>query len=278
MTLIDAHHHFWHPARGDYGWMPDDDPVLSRPYGPADLASALAATGAARTVLVQAAPSTAETEYLLGIADATDHVAAVVGWIDFDDPGQIDTLRRLARHPKFVGVRPMIQDIADDGWMLRDEVQWAYRAICDLDLTFDALGFPRHMANFSALLDRYPGMRTVLDHCLKPQLQGHDATSFAFWAEGMSRLAEGSGAFCKLSGLVTEAASLPPDDLLRPYTDHVLAVFGADRVMWGSDWPVARLRCEYADWYDTALRLSAHLSDAARAALFAGTAAAFYRI
>lgn len=108
MTQIDAHHHFWNPARGDYGWMPADDPVLSRAYGPADLARGLAATGVTRTVLVQAAPSTAETEYLLGIADATDHVAAVVGWIDFEDPRQIDTLRRLARHPKFVGVRPMI--------------------------------------------------------------------------------------------------------------------------------------------------------------------------
>lgn len=108
MTRIDAHHHFWNPARGDYGWMPADDPVLSRTYGPADLAPGLAATGIGRTVLVQAAPSVAETDYLLGIADATDHVAAVIGWIDFEDPQQIETLRRLARHPKFRGVRPMI--------------------------------------------------------------------------------------------------------------------------------------------------------------------------
>lgn len=108
MQAIDAHQHFWHPARGDYGWMPPDDPVLTRPYGPTDLAPARAAAGVTRTVLVQAAPSVAETEYMLGIADATDHVAAVVGWIDFEDPGQIDTLRRLTQHPKFVGVRPMI--------------------------------------------------------------------------------------------------------------------------------------------------------------------------
>lgn len=278
MTLIDAHHHFWHPARGDYGWMPPDDPVLSRPCGPADLAPALTATGVARTILVQAAPTTAETEYLLGIADATDHVAAVVGWIDFEDPGQIDTLRRLARHPKFVGVRPMIQDIADDGWMLREDVQWAYRAICDLDLTFDGLGFPRHMANFAALLKRYPDMRAVLDHCLKPQLRDPRREAFMFWADGMARLADETGASCKLSGLVTEADSMPDDDLLRPYTDHVLRAFGAERVMWGSDWPVARLRCEYVDWHDMALRLTADLSDAGRAAVFGGTAAAFYRI
>lgn len=278
MIRIDAHHHFWHPARGDYGWMPPDDPVLSRPYGPADLAAGLAAAGVIRTVLVQAAPSTAETEYLLGIADATDHVAAVVGWIDFEDPGQMDTLRRLARHPKFVGVRPMIQDIADDGWMLREDVQWVYRALCDLDLTFDALGFPRHMANFLTLLKRYPGMRAVLDHCLKPQLRGHGVENHAFWADGMARLADETGACCKLSGLVTEADAMPDDAMVRPCTDHVLRVFGADRVMWGSDWPVARLRCEYAGWHDMALRLTAGLSDADRVAVFGGTASAFYRI
>lgn len=249
MTQIDAHHHFWNPARGDYGWMPAEDPVLSRAYGPADLAPGLAATGVTRTVLVQAAPSTAETEYLLGIADATDHVAAVVGWIDFEDPRQIDTLRRLARHPKFVGVRPMIQDIADDGWMLRDDVQWAFRALCDLDLSFDALGFARHIAPFLTLLGRYPSMRTVLDHCLKPQLRDPRPETFATWADGMARLAARTDARCKLSGLVTEDDQMPDDASLRPYSDHVLAVFGADRVMWGSDWPVAGLRCAYGDWH-----------------------------
>ena len=278
MTQIDAHHHFWNPARGDYGWMPAEDPVLSRAYGPADLAPGLAATGVTRTVLVQAAPGTAETEYLLGIADATDHVAAVVGWIDFEDPRQIDTLRRLARHPKFVGVRPMIQDIADDGWMLRDDVQWAFRALCDLDLSFDALGFARHIAPFLTMLGRYPSMRTVLDHCLKPQLRDPRPETFTTWADGMARLAARTDARCKLSGLVTEDDQMPDDASLRPYRDHVLAVFGADRVMWGSDWPVAGLRCAYGDWHETALRLTAHLSQAGRAAVFGGTAAAFYRI
>ncbi|MFC3527366.1 amidohydrolase family protein [Paracoccus mangrovi] len=278
MTRIDAHHHFWNPARGDYGWMPADDPVLSRTYGPADLAPGLAATGIGRTVLVQAAPSVAETDYLLGIADATDHVAAVIGWIDFEDPQQIETLRRLARHPKFRGVRPMIQDIADDDWMLRADVQWAFRAICDLDLSFDCLGFPRHMANFLVLLERYPGMRAVLDHGLKPRLGDADPATFAFWAEGMARLAARTDARCKLSGLVTEADQTPDEAGLRPYSDHILAAFGPERVMWGSDWPVLRLRCEYRDWHDMALRLCAHLSDAGRAAVFAGTAAEFYRI
>jgi len=170
---IDAHQHFWHPARADYGWMPDNDPVLSRPYSPDDLASGLDSTGVTQTVLVQAAPSVDETHYMLGIADATPHVAKVVGWINFEDASQIDTLRRLSKHPKFAGVRPMIQDIADDAWMLRDDVQWAYQAIIDLGLTFDCLGFPRHLDNFHTLLTRYSSMNAVIDHCMKPQFRDH---------------------------------------------------------------------------------------------------------
>ncbi|WP_421907473.1 amidohydrolase family protein [Mameliella sp.] len=278
MDHIDSHHHFWHPARGDYGWMPADDPVLSRPYHPADLAEGLQASGVARTVLVQAAPTLAETEYLLGIADCTPHVAKVVGWIDFEDPNQKKALQRLAKHPKFAGVRPMIQDIPDDRWMLKPEVQWAYEALIGQDLTFDALGFPRHQAPFLELLNRYPDMRVVLDHCLKPQLRSHSEESFRTWAEGMTRLAEETGAFCKLSGLVTEADDLPSEDLLQPYVDHVLSVFGPQRVMWGSDWPVARLRCEYTDWHAQALRLTASLSEADRAQVFSGTAERFYRL
>ncbi|BBU56411.1 hydrolase [Mameliella alba] len=278
MDHIDSHHHFWHPARGDYGWMPADDPVLSVPYHPADLAPGLQATGVTRTVLVQAAPTMAETEYLLGIADCTPHVAKVVGWIDFEDPDQRNTLQRLARHPKFAGVRPMIQDLPDDLWMLKPEVQWTYEALIEMDLTFDALGFPRHQAPFLELLNRYPDMRVVLDHCLKPQLRSHSDDSFHAWAEGMTRLAQETGAFCKLSGLVTEADELPSDDLLAPYVDHILSVFGPQRVMWGSDWPVARLRCDYADWHAQALRLTTGLSQADRAQVFSGTAKRFYRL
>ncbi|WP_425071278.1 amidohydrolase family protein [Sagittula sp. S175] len=278
MTLtVDAHHHFWHPARGDYGWMPEDDPVLSRLYGPQDLAPALHTTKIQKTILVQAAPTTHETEYLLGIADATPHVAGVVGWIDFEDPSQIKTLERLAKHPKFKGVRPMIQDLPDDEWMLRTDIQWAYKALIDLDLTFDALGFPRHIPHFLTLLNRYPNLRAVLDHCLKPQLRAHTPDSLLHWQRGMTELAK-TNAYLKLSGLLTEADSPITATDLRPYTDHAIAAFGPDRVMWGSDWPVLRLRAEYADWHTLAQRLTDHLDAAAKTAIFGTTAATFYRL
>ncbi|GLS34167.1 L-fuconolactonase [Mesorhizobium albiziae] len=281
MTIrIDAHQHFWNPARGDYDWMPRDNAVLNRVYLPEDLAPRLAEAGIAKTVLVQAAASVEETEYMLGIADATDTVAAVVGWIDFEDRSHLRHLERLRDHPKFVGVRPMIQDIPDVDWMLRDDVQWAYSALADLDLTFDALGFSRHLGNFLTLLKRYPKLRVVVDHCMKPQVRDHGTAreELAFWANGMARIARETGAYCKLSGLVTEANDGWNVEDLRPYAARLLASFGPDRMMWGSDWPVCLLSASYADWRQAAEALTAGLGEADRDEIFGGTAARFYGI
>lgn len=275
--MIDSHQHFWTPGRGDYDWMPKDNAVLNRVYLPADLAPILKGRGVEGTVLVQAAATVEETEYMLGLADASGFVKGVVGWVDFEKPADRAQLARLKGHPKFKGVRPMIQDIADDAWMHRDDVQWGYRALCDLDLTFDALGFPRHLDHFLALLKRYPSMRVVIDHCMKPQIRTHSPESFRHWADGMSRLAE-TGAYCKFSALITEANEGWTVADLKPYVDHVLAAFGPDRVMWGSDWPVCRLRAEYEGWLDAAKALTAHLSEADRAQVFGGTAGRFYRL
>lgn len=273
---IDAHQHFWNPARGDYGWMPPGDRVLDRAYGPADLIPWLDRHGIDRTVLVQAAPTVAETDYMLGIADACDRVAGVVGWVDFERAEARADLARLARHPRLKGIRPMIQDIPDDGWMHRDDVQWAYGALCDAGLCFDALGFPRHLEGFLALFKRYPDLRVVVDHGMKPHIPRPEG--FAAWAEGMARIAGETGAYCKLSGLVTETGARWRTEDLRPYADHILRVFGPDRVMWGSDWPVCRLRAEYSVWRLTAEDLCAALDPGARAQVFGGTAAAFYRL
>ena len=273
---IDAHQHYWHPARADYGWMPPDDPVLSRPYRPADLAPSLAAHGIERTVLVQAAPTVEETAYLLGIADADSRVAGVVGWIDFERPSERATLERLATHPKLVGLRPMIQNIPDDTWMLRGDLAWAYEAMAELDLTFDALGFPRHLKPFHALLTRHPRLRVVIDHAMKPRIRDHSPERYRHWADGMTALARDTGAFCKLSGLVTEAGPGWTVETLRPYAEHLMEAFGPGRVLWGSDWPVCLRAATYDAWHEAAEALTAALSEDERAAVFGATAARAY--
>lgn len=277
---IDAHQHFWQPARGDYGWMPKDNDILNRAYAPEHLAPHLTNLGIEGTVLVQAAPSVEETEYMLGLADATPFVKGVVGWINFEDPDQLWHLQRLAEHPKFVGVRPMIQDIPDVHWMLRDDIQWAFPALIDLDLTFDALGFPQHIPNFLALMKRYPDLRVVYDHCLKPQIrdQQNGLDAFSVWADGIMSLASETAGFCKLSGLVTETSEGWGLDHIQPFADHVLNAFGSDRVMWGSDWPVCRLKADYENWHSLAIDLTHPLGEDEQASIFGGSAARFYRL
>lgn len=272
MTRIDAHQHFWNPARGDYGWLTPDLPIC-RSYHPADLEPLLRECGIDGTVVVQAAPTLQETEYLLGIADTTKFVRGVVGWIDFEDPGQRRHLERLAAHPKFVGVRPMIQDLPDDGWMLRDDISWAFAAIRQLDLVFEALVFPRHLPALARLLGRHSDLTVIINHAAKPAIC---AGQFDDWAAHIERLAAGTTALCKLSGLATEAGAGWRVAALRPYVDHLFATFGMDRLIFGSDWPVSTLATTYRGWIDAVEQLTSGLPEAQRAALFGGTAVRVY--
>lgn len=271
---VDCHQHFWAVARGDYGWMNASESLkpIRRDFYPADFEAYRAKYKIDRTVLVQAAPSVEETEYMLGLADATPWIAKVVGWVDFEKPEHRRHLERFAKLPKFSGVRPMIQDIDDVDWMLRPDVQWGYAAVCALDLTFDALGLPRHLDNFLRLFDRYPKMRVAIDHGMKPEIRND---GFDAWAVKMSAIAEKSGAYCKLSGLATEARENWNAATLRPYAEHIIESFGPNRVMWGSDWPVINLAGGYDAWHRAAEEIVAP-SD--QAAIFGGTAAEFYRI
>jgi L-fuconolactonase len=270
---IDSHQHFWNPARGDYFWMASEGAApLRKTIMPKDMEPLLKAQGIDKTVLVQAAPTVNETEFMLGIADATDFVAKVVGWVDFESRDDLKHLQRLKKHRKFAGVRPMIQDLPDAQWMHRKDVQWAFDAIIDLDLTFDALGFPIHLDPFRKLFDRYPNMRTVIDHCMKPQIRDD---AFEPWATKMAVIAKETPAFCKLSGIATEAKPGWTADTLKPYGRHVIDSFGADRVMWGSDWPVLDLNGSYDSWHRAA---SSIVGVAEQSQIFGKTAAAFYRI
>jgi L-fuconolactonase len=272
---IDAHQHFWRVARGDYPWMAPALTPLYRDFGPGDLAPLLRATNIEATVLVQAAPTAAETRFLLDIADQTECVVGVVGWADFESPSAPDDIAALAAHPRIVGIRPMIQDIPDDGWILRADLDPAFAAVQEYGLVFDALVHPRHLRNLLKRLARHPELRIVVDHCAKPAIRDG---AFEPWATDMAALAAETGAFCKISGLVTEAASDWGIDDLKPYFDHVLRYFGPDRLIWGSDWPVCTLAASYEDWHAAAQNLASELEPSEREAFFGANAAALYRL
>lgn len=272
---IDAHQHYWRPERGDYPWMGAAPDCLRRAFGPAEMAPLLQRHGIDATILVQAAPTVDETHYLLGIADSTPSVAGVVGWIDFEQPQQRAVLERLRAHPRLCGIRPMVQDLPDDDWVLRPAIAWAFAALQELGLPFDALGFPRHAKRFLALAEAHPGLRIILDHGLKPEIARRD---FDGWAGDMRAIARNTQALCKLSGLATEAAAGWSRADLAPYIDHLLETFGPSRLVWGSDWPVSTSAVEYGAWFDLCLNAVRPFGEDATRRVFGANALDFYRI
>ena len=273
--MIDAHQHFWRIERGNYGWMDGAGPILRRDYLPSDLLPTLRRRGVEKTVLVQAAPTVAETEFMLDLAEANDFIAGVVGWIDLESDGFRDDLARLMRRQKFVGLRPMLQDLEDDRWILRPKVLDALAHIADAGLAFDILVYPRHLPHVVEAMAAAPALRAVLDHMAKPPLASGKLEP---WRTDIARLAALPNIHCKVSGLVTEAdhARWSVADL-APVVEHVVACFGPGRLMWGSDWPVCRLASDYGEALAAAmLALPAALRG--DAAVFGGNAEQFYRL
>ena len=273
MTRIDAHHHLWTLGRGDYGWLTADLQPIYRDFTLDDLMPQLSAGGIEGTILVQAAPTEAETMFLLEIAAAADVVRGVVGWTDFDAADRQSRIEALARRQLLVGLRPMVQDSADDDWLLRPALAPVLTAMAQHGLVFDALVVPRHLPRLLQVVDRHPDLTFVLDHCGKPALASGELEA---WKGAIAQLAERDNIVCKFSGLVTEAR--PDWQLadLRGAVDHVLACFGPWRLLWGSDWPVVNLAGGYAKWLVAAESLLADLSPDERASAFGGAAARIY--
>ena len=270
--MIDAHFHIWRLERADYGWLTptlgpiyrdvtlDDWRVQSRPCG---------VTGG---VLVQAAPTEAETRFLLEQAANAPDVLGVVGWTDLLASDAVQAIERLAREPKLKGLRPMLHDIEDPDWILSPSLAPALSAMAELGLVFDALIRPLHIPRVLELARRYPDLRIVIDHGAKPDI-AHG--QWDDWAQGLEQLARETKAWCKLSGLWTEAGPDAPTSALSRYAQHVLEVFGTERVLWGSDWPVLELAGNYAAWHRHALSL---VAPDQRAAVFSDNARRVYRL
>ncbi|HXQ16634.1 MAG TPA: amidohydrolase family protein [Caulobacteraceae bacterium] len=271
---IDAHQHFWRPSRGDYGWLtPQAHPAICRKFLPADLAPLLLDAGIERTVLVQAAPTAAETQYLLGLAAEAPFVAGVVGWSDFGGPDAAARIEAMANDRALLGLRPMLQDLDDDAWILRPSVAPALDAMEAAGLRFDALVTPRHLPHLARLLAARPGLKVVIDHGAKPDIAGGRLDE---WAAQMRAIAADTAACCKLSGLVTEAGGRWSEEDLKPYVDLLLEAFGPGRLMWGSDWPVVNEAGGYAAWHSAAWALAEGCTQAERDLIFGGAAQAFY--
>jgi L-fuconolactonase len=271
--MIDAHQHVWRVARGDYGWLTPALGPIHRDFMPDDLAPLLSAHGITGTILVQAAPTVPETRFMLEVARATPFVKGVVGWVDFEATDAPDTIAALAADRLLVGLRPMVQDIADDDWLLRSTLGPALDAMAAHGLVFDALVLPRHLSRLKTLIARHPALAIVVDHGAKPLIRARVTEP---WASDLAAIAAAPHVMCKLSGLVTEAAAgWQPLDI-APYAEHILKVFGPRRVLFGSDWPVVNLAGGYDRWRETALSFLTGYDGADRAAILGGNAQRLY--
>ena len=273
---VDAHHHLWRLDRGDYGWLRPTRALapIYRDFDLADLRPELAGARIAATVLVQAAPTVAETKFLLDIAHKSGGlVQGVVGWADLGATDVVETLSRLAEDPLLKSVRPMLQDLADPDWIARAELERALAALPHLGLRFDALVKPRNLPALLRVVERHPELGIVIDHCAKPAIAGNE---WQPWADALERIGRSPAVHCKLSGLVTEARSGWTTDDLRRYVDYVLECFGPGRVLWGSGWPVVTLAASYGAWSSATDALLEGLSEAEQAAIRGENARRFY--
>jgi L-fuconolactonase len=274
-VIVDSHFHCWRLARGDYGWLTPALAPIYRDVTIEDWQREAQPLGVQGGVLVQAAPTEAETAFLLDEADRHETVLGLVGWVDLLAGDAPERIARLAAQPKLKALRPMLHDLPDPRWILQPVLEPALRAMVDHDLTLDALVRPAHLAVLRQLCLRHPDLRLVVDHAAKPDIA---AASWQPWADDLARLADETQATCKLSGLLTEAGSRPAPCAAQRWAGFALAHFGASRLMWGSDWPVLELAASYGQWWADTQALLAPLDPAARAAVLGGTARRVYRL
>ena len=271
MFICDAHQHFWQLGRFDYPWMSKDLGILYRDYLPTDLAPILQQNGIAKTVLVQASNSVAESRWLLALAEKNDYTAGVVGWFDRSNADL-----HLSEHPKFKGVRHLVESEPNDDWLIRPSVLSGLQKLSARGLTYDLLVHTRHLRYVPQVAETCPDLKLVIDHLAKPPIARNETTD---WSEAMKPLANYPNIHCKLSGLVTEANwnSWCADDL-RPYVNHALEFFGTDRIMFGSDYPVCLLAATYDRVLDSFQEVLNTLNNAEREKIFSTNAAKFYRL
>lgn len=273
---VDAHHHFWQPGRYDYPWLGPHLKAIYRDFGPGDLQPLLERHRIARTVLVQTISSLDETKWFLALARQHPFIAGVVGWVDLKDPRVSDTLDELLASPGLAGIRHQVHDEPDVNWLLRPDVQRGLRVLAQHGLPYDLLIRPPHLAGALQVARRFPDLPLVVDHIAKPRIAEH---GWDDWAGGLAALAQCPNVWCKLSGMITEAdwAIWQPADL-TPYLDYVLATFGPERVLFGSDWPVCLLAGSYDRVVAAVETGLAHLSAAEREKVFGTNAVQFYRL
>jgi L-fuconolactonase len=269
--VIDAHVHIWRLGRDGCTWPTPDLPAIHRDYVLQDVSEVIAGTGVEQVVLVQSQENEEDTAWLLAGPGTSPIVAGVVGWMD---PAGGDMTKRIASagaSGPLVGLRVMAQDRGAE-WLGDPVLHGQFAAMADAGIALDLLVRPHHLRGCAELGRLFPDLPMVLDHSAKPRIA---EGGLAPWREAIAPAAECPNMRCKLSGLITEAAPGAPMEALAPYAEVVLDLFGPERLIWGSDWPVMLLNGAYRDWLHFARSI---IPAAHHAAVFGGNARAFYKV
>jgi L-fuconolactonase len=273
---IDSHQHFWQYNPVQHVWMTEDMSVLRRDFMPPDLAPLLEAAGFQGTVAVQARQILEETDWLLALSDQYDFIRGVVGWVDLQADDVREQLLRYVGHPRFKGVRHIVEDEPDVDFLVRPAFRRGIAALAEFGLTYDLLLRPQHIPAALKLVHEFPRQPFVVDHIAKPLIKDRVISP---WREGIDALAQCPNVCCKLSGMVTETnwRSWTSEEF-KPYLDIVLNAFGVDRLMIGSDWPVCTLSGEYQPVMDIVIDYVRQVSAEAEQKVLGDNCARFYRL
>lgn len=273
--MLDAHQHFWSVARRDHAWLTPEYAPLNHDFGPEDLAPLMKQVGMTHSVLVQAAETEDETDWLLDIAGKTDFILGVVGWIDMLADNFADRLDHYLGQRKWVGLRPMLQS-HDPSLIADPRFRRSLARVAERGVPLDILTFPRHLPAMIEALHVTPGVRGIVDHISKPDMTGPLDPG---WCAAIEALADMPTIYCKISGLATEAGPDWSAERIRPFVTFAARAFGPDRLVWGSDWPVCRLAASYAQSFGLAHRILADLFGAeSMRAIMETNGRAFYRL
>jgi L-fuconolactonase len=268
--VIDAHVHIWRLGRNGCTWPTPELDLIYQDHVLRDVSEVVAGTGVEKVILVQSQAHDDDTPWLLAEAAASALVAGVVGWLDHKAGNAGERIARLRALGPLVGLRVMAQDYPAE-WLEDPALHDQCAAMAEADIALDLLVRPQHLPACARLGSLFPGLRMVIDHCAKPRIE---EGGLAPWREKMAPVADHANMMCKLSGLITEAADGAPMESLAPYVEAVIELFGPERLIWGSDWPVLKLNGDYRSWLDFARSVvpAAHHS-----AVFGDNARAFYK-
>lgn len=277
--IVDSHHHFWDRTitKFDYSWQESEGLAkICKSFLPDDLRPMIDRAGVDKTIFVQTQHNVEENRWVLGLAEENDWIAGVVGWVDLASPECESQIEEFKAHPKFVGVRHVVQDEQNDDFIIQADVLRGLGVLEKHNVPYDLLFYVKHLKHAATIAQQFPNLRLVIDHLAKPDIKEAKTDD---WKEHFIEAAKHENVYCKLSGMVTEAdwENWNPDDL-KPYVDIALNCFGSERCMFGSDWPVCELAATYQQVFDGLMHCIGGVSESEQEKILGLNAIEFYSL